>query len=476
VNDPRTLRRAILAAPLETSNFGESPQPGTLYVPPAHEKALRPEASLVVGGRGVGKSFWTAALKSPELRRQIGTTVAALDRADVHVGFSLENDIDHYPDAATFARLLEQGTDPYDIWRAVILKWLATKSALPLPDTWADRLAWVQAHPEEVARQAQSSRQTFGPGMFGLVVFDALDRTAHDWRTMDSIVRGLLRAVLWLKSFPWLHAKVFLRGDQEERTVADFPDASKLLATKAELTWAPHDLHGMLWQRLINAPGTHGQCLRDLYRQIVGNPPISRDSSFHLPDPLKRAGPTQRALFEALAGQWMGKDKRRGVPYTWAIGHLADSRGHTSPRSFLAAIEQATEDSQERYDDYRLALHYESIKRGIQKASEIRVAEIAEDYPWVKTFLDGKLCGLNVPCEFEQIVSRWQHAFPDGLGSATTDERLPPQHTERGWAGLRDDLIRLGVLELKKDCRIDMPDLYRVGFGLGRKGGVKPKS
>lgn len=476
MNDPRTLRRAILAAPLETSNFGESPQPGTLYVPPAHEKALRPEASLVVGGRGVGKSFWTAALKSPELRRQIGTTVAALDRADVHVGFSLESDIDHYPDAATFARLLEQGTDPYDIWRAVILKWLATKSALPLPDTWADRLAWVQAHPEEVARQAQSSRQTFGPGMFGLVVFDALDRTAHDWRTMDSIVRGLLRAVLWLKSFPWLHAKVFLRGDQEERTVADFPDASKLLATKAELTWAPHDLHGMLWQRLINAPGTHGQCLRDLYRQIVGNPPISRDSSFHLPDPLKRAGPTQRALFEALAGQWMGKDKRRGVPYTWAIGHLADSRGHTSPRSFLAAIEQATEDSQERYDDYRLALHYESIKRGIQKASEIRVAEIAEDYPWVKTFLDGKLCGLNVPCEFEQIVSRWQHAFPDGLGSATTDERLPPQHTERGWAGLRDDLIRLGVLELKKDCRIDMPDLYRVGFGLGRKGGVKPKS
>ena len=80
--DPRTLRRAILAAPLETSSFGEPPRPGTLYVPPAHEKALRPEANLVVGGRGVGKSFWTAALKSPELRRQIGSTVTALDRAE----------------------------------------------------------------------------------------------------------------------------------------------------------------------------------------------------------------------------------------------------------------------------------------------------------------------------------------------------------------------------------------------------------
>ncbi|MBP8175373.1 MAG: hypothetical protein KAX74_03295, partial [Sphaerotilus sp.] len=110
-----------------------------------------------------------------------------------------------------------------------------------------------------------------------------------------------------------------------------------------------------------------------------------------------------------------------------------------------------------------------------QKASDIRVAEIAEDYPWVRTFLDGRLRGLNVPCEFERIVDRWQQAFPEGPGSAPTDDRLPPQHAERGWAGLRDDLIRLGVLELKKDSRIDMPDLYRVGFGLGRKGGVKPK-
>ncbi len=25
-----------------------------------------------------------------------------------------------------------------------------------------------------------------------------------------------------------------------------------------------------------------------------------------------------------------------------------------------------------------------------------------------------------------------------------------------------------------KDERVNMPDLYRVGFGLGRRGGVKP--
>jgi len=32
------LREAILAAPLETSNFGETPQQGTLYLPPNYDK------------------------------------------------------------------------------------------------------------------------------------------------------------------------------------------------------------------------------------------------------------------------------------------------------------------------------------------------------------------------------------------------------------------------------------------------------
>ena len=66
------LREAILNAFLETSNFGETPKPGMLYIPLSHLKALRLEASIVVGGRGVGKSFWTAALQSEQLRNQLG--------------------------------------------------------------------------------------------------------------------------------------------------------------------------------------------------------------------------------------------------------------------------------------------------------------------------------------------------------------------------------------------------------------------
>lgn len=458
------LREAILAAPLETSNFGETPEPGTLYLPPSHLKALRLDAHVVVGGRGVGKSFWTAALQSGQLRKLLGYAASELQGIDVRAGFANAEDIGSYPNADVFSTFLDQNGDPYDLWRAVILRWVAQRAGESIPiDSWPITVAWLKAEPEAAARLMQQPRD-----WKGLILFDALDRTSTDWKRMDDIVRGLLRTVLWLKTFPGLHAKVFLREDQAERKVFDFPDASKLTATKADLTWARHDLHGLLWQRLINAPNAHGEYLRNVCQGI------EQDGVWRIAQDMKSESEAQRKAFEALAGPWMGRDKRRGVPYTWSVGHLADGRGQTSPRSFLAAIRQAVEDSSERYPQHDYALHYESIKRGIQKASEIRVQEMAEDYPWVPDVLSA-LSGMNVPVEFDTVKEKWEVNFPDGA-QAIRSERLPAQHGDRGWDGVREDLQRLGLMETKKDGRIDMPDLYRVGFGLGRKGGVKPRN
>jgi hypothetical protein len=220
-----------------------------------------------------------------------------------------------------------------------------------------------------------------------------------------------------VENLPGLYAKVFLREDQAERTVFNFPDASKLTATKAELVWARHDLHGLLWQRLINAPDAQGVRLRNVC------PNVKQDDVWRVAQAMKSESEAQRKAFEALAGPWMGRDKRRGIPYTWSVGHLADGRGQTSPRSFLAAIRQAAEDSSERYPQHDYALHFESIKRGIQKASEIRVQEMAEDYPWVPDVLSA-LSGMNVPVEFDAVQEKWEERFPTGaLGISSV--RLP---------------------------------------------------
>lgn len=457
------IREAISAATLDTSNFGEIPQPGTLYLPPSHLKALKLEAHIVVGGRGVGKSFWTSALQSELLRRQLEAVSSELQDIEVFAGFSSAEAIDNYPNADVFAKFIDRNSDPYDLWRAVILRWVARRANENIPcESWQSTVEWLLANSEDAARLMQRERD-----WKGLILFDALDRTSSEWRRMDEIVRGLLRATLWLKSFPKLYAKVFLREDQAERTVFNFPDASKLTATKAELAWARHDLHGLLWQRLINSPGTYGESMRQIcFSEAQGN-------VWRVAPSMKSESDAQKKAFEALAGPWMGRDKRRGVPYTWSVGHLSDGRGQTSPRSFLAAIKQAAEDSGERYPQHEYALHFESIKRGIQKASEIRVQEIAEDYPWVPDVLSA-LSGMNVPIEFDTVQAKWGERFPAGPQSISS-AHLPAQHLD-SWDGVRNDLQRLGLLETKKDGRIDMPDLYRVGFGLGRKGGVKPKN
>ena len=166
---------------------------------------------------------------------------------------------------------------------------------------------------------------------------------------------------------------------------------------------------------------------------MVNALPVESKGAWQLSDEIKKDNADPARLVRELAGPWMGRDRRRGVPYVWAVGHLADGKGRTSPRSFLAAIRQAAEDSLERYPDHPLPLHYESIKRGIQKASEIRVDEMAEDYPWMRTFMS-PLAGLTVPCEYALIEQRWIHDFPGGPGAAPI-ERLPPQHAERGWDG-----------------------------------------
>ena len=474
--DVNLIRRAILSALSDgTSNFGTPPEPAKIYLPRAHIKSLNLEANLVIGSRGVGKSFWTSVLGSPELRKSLSSSVRHMDNTEVRTGFALNGDIKSYPDGEAFAHLIEQKQSPYNIWRAVVGRCIASFLKINIPsETWLESVQWVRENPEDLAKiMEKADEELESTGKKLLILFDALDRSCNDWQTMDMVVRDLLKVILWLKSYSRIHGKVFLREDQLERTITDFPDSSKLLATKTELTWQHHDLHGLLWQILCNAPDEKGEAIRNIYGTVMGAKPDKDGEIWQIHQEAKTEGELQRSLFQSIAGAWMGKDRRRGVPYIWSVRHLADGKGLTSPRSFLAAIKEAAEDSIEHYPSYDLPLHYESIKRGVARASQIRIEEIAEDYPWVTKLLR-PLKGILLPCPFNAIEERWVQSFPSGIDKTARD-RLPPQQAEEGWKSVLQEIETLGIVETMRDNRINMPDLYRIGFGLGRKGGVKPK-
>ena len=172
----------------------------------------------------------------------------------------------------------------------------------------------------------------------------------------------------------------------------------------------------------------------------------------------------------------MGRGPKRGFPYTWIPNHLADTEGRVSPRSLLAALRTAAEDTADQPSEHPRALHYDSIKRGVQEASKIRVREIQEDYPWVHRVLE-PLAGMVVPCAFGEIEQCWRHGHVlDRLAKEVEQDevKLPPRHIADGADGVRQDLESLSVFLRMRNGRVNIPDVFRVGYGLGRRGGVKP--
>ena len=130
----------------------------------------------------------------------------------------------------------------------------------------------------------------------------------------------------------------------------------------------------------------------------------------------------------------------------------------------------------DEHSDHKFTLHYDSIKTGVQEASKIRVSELREDYPWVDRVLS-PLSGKVVPCEFEEIKERWENeGIMDQLFDKWVDDdvKLPPRHIYQGSEGIRDDLESLGVFLRLRDERVNIPDVFRVGYGVGRRGGVRP--
>ena len=473
------VRKALTDLPKETSH-GEVPSVQDVYIPRSHIRAMDPDSLVVTAMRGAGKTFWWSALQSEEVRQFLSAAPGrSMLRAhtEVRTGFGVKPLPDQYPSKDVLQQLESRGADARIIWRAV-QSWHLAQDGHPLlqQSSWPDRIAYVNDNPEVIDRLFYERDEEFvrKDGYF-LIVFDALDRCSDDWKTMYRTIRGLMQTALEMRSYRRLRVKIFLRSDQfDETAIADFPDGSKVLSSTVELNWQRRDLYGLLWHHLANGPNGA------LVRKALGEDnwdPVNIGSQAVFPVTGNMLVEShQRELFHAMAGPWMGRGPKRGFPYTWIPNHLADTVGMVSPRSFLAALREAAEHTTNEHPDHEYALHYDSVKRGVQEASRIRVRELQEDYPWVHQVLTS-LRGTVVPCHFDDIAAHWeQDGVLDSLEKEVFENevKLPPLHIADGNSGLRRDLETLGVFQHIRDGRVNIPDVFRVGFGLGRRGGVRP--
>ena len=478
------LRRAIENLPDVAAQENLSPpKRGELYLPKSHMRALSLDTTVVVGMRGAGKSVWTAALFDKGARQRLVDEGASRQLAATRVFIGFGNDPYHgeHPDSETLQHLLGKGIEARYIWRGVFARKCAGFLDSPLPaDNYEALAVWSREQPEaysELLGKAAAALEQQGETM--LLVFDSLDTTASgSWEQVRALTRGALEVALACRPYSQLRFKFFLRPDmKEDDNIFDFRDSSKLLHNRVELAWRPVDLYALLFHILANGEEREafrrlGNQGKDLHWPAEG--PFSR-----LPDAVRSDESSQRPLWEALAGRYMGTNRRRGYTYTWLTGHLADAHGRIAPRSLLLALRKAAEITAEKYPDYETALHYEAIKRGVAEASDTRVHELSrEDYPWVEPLLK-ELRNCAVPIEIEELRQKWTSAVLDKV-LLVSGKKLPPRGfalaspAQRDVELLVDDLEELGVLYRTEDKRINIPDIFRVGFGIRRKGGVRP--
>lgn len=456
-----------------------------VFAPTAHSKALDPATTLVLGARGAGKSFWASVLFNDDTRELASGLYPrlGLDKLQVMIGFA------GVGRAGVRKSVIDELVPPGNekssadrFWQAVLIgaaldvtepdQKHAPKHMLKRfadPEDWADEMAKVDDH--------LSDR-----GETLLIVFDALDAISEDWGRLSGLIDALMRSVWELRGFNAIRAKLFMRPDQLSELTLRFVELPKLRSGAAKLGWRQEDLYGLMFARLaFDEEG--GEAFGSFLRSLgLGKLPEKQEELRTWK--LSNNEIEQQKLFEAMAGSFMGAGPRKGKTFDWPYNHLADGLGDVTPRSFLILMQNAAERSQSR-DAVALVLLPQTIRDGLREASKVRIEQLNTEYPWIKRVLQ-PLAGLRVPAEPQVFFDAWaenatveaaveiarrENALPPVMIGSSLNSDLSDREPD-----LADRLTKMGVLTSRADGRYDMPDLFRIGAALLKKGGVTPKA
>ena len=463
-----------------------------IFYPSTHLRALQLDRLIVIGMRGAGKSFWSSVLANSDLRQATAKKYPHLRYETIEAVRTLrwddQRENDDLPEPETISNALNEGISPRLMWLALVLNVLRPDFAqnsisMDMPSgNWKSRFQWCTQDPERAFASLRLLNQLLeGKNKRVLVLTDGLDRMAPELRQSNDCLRGLFQFLLDQRKAKGLSFKAFVREDMTMREVANFPDASKLINEAIKLDWTREDLYALIWKKL----GQHSLEFRKLVKTITNQSWEGGNQSAwmhkELEDP-KETG--MQAILRMLTTMYLGSNKKRGITYSWWFKHLADSKNRVSPRTFQHSFTTAICNKPEVgfFEQRTHVLMPADIQRGVQSASQDRVAELREGYHWIETALDAFRAQV-VPVEWKKIEEIWsanqvQNKIADACKKF--EVFIPWEDSQTGVnvsQRLRRVLEEIGVIEVRSDgTKIDIPDIYRVGYGIGKKGGVPPNA
>lgn len=438
----------------------------------AHARALRSETLVVRGGRGAGKSslfhFLGHMQKQPGLAVPVGVGTA-IAKTLWQEGFSGSAE---HPSLALVGAFGNKANDDRRrfFWYAWLCARLSLATSVALPPGRLARAFQAVWDPDALADAAESQLGLLNAWMDSLelgrttpivVTYDGLDRIGSSSSTRKNMTASLL--AMWLSladRYRNIRPKVFVREDLFQASLSAFPDASKLDARSVSIEWRVEDLYRVLIKHMANTSEGLKNWVEGSSRRI---PLILQGAlGWMPPSTLPEIGKgSQKSFVDHLAGEMMDTGTKKALTYRWIPNRLQDAHARMVPRSILSLTRNAALFAIKRgagAQNLRLLTPLE-LQGALELTSKRRVDELKEEFPVV-----GRLEFLK-----NRTVMLDRKVAIDALSRATNIE---DEHGTDGEQVLRT-LIELGVMSERADGRIDVPDIYRYGFGILRKGGVK---
>lgn len=460
-------RNALLEAFAQLGRHSDAAalDPLTTFLPlAAHRRALRPEAVVLLGSRGTGKTALFRLVNDPRTASRLRSFFED-DRIPEATWFDAFSSADQHPEVGTLEAFAASAADIRlrAFWMTHLLRRLREvvpevvqvppeiESLLAAPA--ADVGAWVPIAEANLgainAALDAVNRTLVAADRYVVATYDTLDRIGQFDREIRRRYLSTLLA-LWLSlssRYQRLRGKLFLRDDLFDAGELRFPDANKLRSSSETLTWEPVALLRVTVRHLA----AESEAARGWLREVPGLELVDRGEFGWMPGDMK-SPEVQRAFVARFAGKVIGRGVVKGSTAEWIMGRLRDAHKRITPRAMLWFFAFAAEEALQAPPRRKGPLVGSSdLLAAVRRTSQQRVQELLEEYPLVIRMEN--LRGMTLWISREMALERLGKPRPD----ETAD--IPA----RGDVILAE-LLRLGVLRERAEGEIDVPDIYRYAF------------
>ena len=457
---------------------------------PNYRQVLERDTLLILGGKGAGKTELFRLLAIPSGRRILveNLKIRALDDLEKTTWIAAfgrtRQQEKTFPAMETIEAQMQNASnlDWRAFWIGLMLGVMLRQNQGILTSSWADEIpleirellinklpllsAWFPLVRQDIEKINHAldllDEQLIKADEWLFITYDELDRLVSSYNQLAVPIRELL--AFWLdrwRRWERIRPKIFLRTDLFREDFLSFPDASKLKAYQTNLEWKDAWLYQLLFKRLANS----GQEMADYLGTL---PRFLKETNTELGIIITPIEYSHQFMIEKIIGRFMGENPRKGFTYSWIPNHLKDAGGRIDPRSLLNLFSLAANRRLGHFNPQNLSgdtlLNPSDLQGAIVEASEHRIGELVDEYPWLAP-LKNSLNGLKVPVE-EEI-------FLDKLKNTTWSEESGKQPPTLNPEEIMRYLLQLGIIDRRSDKRVNMPEIYMYGFGVKRPGGVK---